>query len=192
MNSLARLRTALRNFCLKKSFWGFCGIFSGKLDFRHEGVPGSFWNDHHSKAMIFLHRNYIPFFFQLRQQKKSMSKKKFDQNFKILVDFFLTSIFFRDFFFEKNLRYYMNVKIRARSNGAIFRAIAALLPTKRRLWKNMTLIFGKSRFWSGLAACRLVWAEFCPDRIFSNSDSQNFKTGEENRKSSSNISQTIP
>ena len=32
---------------------------------------------------------------------------------------------------EKKLRYYMDVKIRARSHGAIFSAISALLPTKR-------------------------------------------------------------
>ena len=30
----------------------------------------------------------------------------------------------------------MDVKIRARSNDAIFRAIAALLPTKREPWKQ--------------------------------------------------------
>ena len=59
---------------------------------------------------------------------------KFWENFVFFSEILSEKYFWKSF--EKNLRYYIDVKIRARSIGAIFRAIAALLPTKRELFKK--------------------------------------------------------
>ena len=78
--------------CLKKNlFWDLVDFFGG-MDFRHEGVSGSSWNNHHSKAMTFLHRNYIPTFFQLRKQKYC-----FDRKLKIFIFFIDIFDFFENF-----------------------------------------------------------------------------------------------
>ena len=78
-------------------------------------------------------------------------------------------IFFRARFFfsesEKNLDHYSDSKLHALSNGAIFRSIPALLPSKRRLWKNNSFF---SHYFHAFketpnkfSECTLKWISSC-------------------------------
>jgi len=62
-------------------------IFSETASKTPEGMSGSLWNHHHSKATTFLHRNYISTFFQLRKNIIIFGAEKKVMDFLILVRF---------------------------------------------------------------------------------------------------------